>query len=189
MEEEEKEEESKDIMQRLKNKAEKLIEEIESKDINSISTSDLDTLYKLVDIHKDISNEEYWERKEKDSMNYGNYGNYGRGNYGNYGGRRAGYDSYGEYGEYGRGSYGRRGRDMKYRGDEHLDRMGEGYGRYEEGREQYNRGNYGAKDDTLKGLEFMLQSAEDFFKMLKQEATSPEEMQLFQEYAQRIAQM
>lgn len=196
---EEETEEKKDIMQRVKEKSEELMEEIEKKDINTIGTTDLDTLYKLVDIHKDISNEEYWERKENDNMNYGNYGNYGRGSYGNYGysGRGPsrgaygeGYGNYGEgYGEYGRGGYGRRGRDMKYRGDEHLDRMGEGYGRYEEGREQYNRGNYGAKDDTLKGLEFMLQSAEDFFKMLKQEASSPEEMQMFQEYVQRIAQM
>ena len=175
--------------------SEELIEKIAIKDIESIGTNDLDSLYKLVDIHKDISNEEYWERKENDNMNYGtygNYGNYGRNGYGNYSGRgpsRGSYgDGYGNYGD-GYGNYGRRGRDMKYRGDEHLDRMGEGYGRYEEGREQYNRGNYGAKDDTLKSLEYTLESAVDFFKMLKQDATSPEEMQLFQEYTQRIAQM
>ena len=185
MEEEIEKVERKDVMQQVKEKSEELIEKVIAKDIESIGTNDLDNLYKLVDIHKDISNEEYWKRKENDSMNYGNYngyGNYGRGSYGNYGrGGSYGRDSYGEYG--------RRGYDAKYRGHDHLERMGEGYGRYEEGREQYNRGNYGAKDDTLKGLEYMLQSAEDFFKMLKQEANSPEEMQMFQEYVQRIAQM
>ena len=35
----------------------------------------------------------------------------------------------------------------------------------------------------------MLESATDFFKMLKSEANSQEEMQLVKEYAQRIAQM
>jgi len=177
-------EEENNIMKQVKNKTEEIMKKIVDKDIETIGSIEIESLYKLEDIHKDIANEEHWKRKENENMRY-SYGNYG-GNYGNYNGRRAGYDSYGN--EYGR-SYGRQGRDMRYRGDEQIDRMSESYGRYEEGREQYNRGNYGAKDDTLKSLEYMLQSAEDFFKMLRQDATSPEEMQLFQEYTQRIAQM
>lgn len=154
-------------------------EKIESILEEGIETNNLEYLYKLVDIHKDM--------KEEESMNYGNYGNYnGYGNYGNYGnysGRGAGYDSYGR-GGYGEGSYGRRGVDAKYRGDDHLDRMRENYGRYEEGRSRY-----GANEDTKKSLEYMLRSMEDFAKMLKEEASSQEEVEMIRQTAQRIAQM
>ncbi len=108
-------------------------------------------------------------------MNYGNYGNYG-----NYSGRGAGYDSYGrgsygnygEYGEYGRGSYGRRGRDMKYRGDDELDRMYGEYGRYQE-----SRSRYGAGEETDKSFHYMVKSLEDFIKVLYEEAETPQQKQ------------
>jgi hypothetical protein len=102
-------------------------------------------------------------------------------------------DSYGRdaYGRdaYGRDAYGARRRDSRgrYMGYDHLDRMSNEYGRYEEGRESYNTyGNYGAKEDGLKSYKFMLESAVDFFKMLKEEAGSPEENQMLNEYAQKI---
>ena len=148
---------------------------------DDITPSNLDNLYKLSKI-KHMA-------KEDKNMNYGNYGNYGRG-------RSAGYDSYGEnygrgnygnyngYGNYGDSSYGRRGYDAKYRGYDHIDRMGENYGRYMEGRERY-----GANEDTKKSLEYMLRSAEDFFRMLKEDAQSQEEVMMIKETAQRIAQM
>lgn len=43
--------------------------------------------------------------------------------------------------------------------------------------------------DTEETAEVENESATDFFKMLKSEANSQEEMQLVKEYAQRIAQM
>lgn len=147
-----------------------------------ITDSNLDYIYKLVDIHKDL--------KEEESMNYGNYsgyGNYGVNNYGNYGygnynGRGPSRGAYGEssYGE----NYGRRGIDSKYRGYGHLDRMYNEYGNYSYGRE-----NYGANEDTKKSLKYMLESMEDFARMLKEEAQSQEEVQMIRETAQRIAQM
>ena len=88
------------------------------------------------------------------------------------------------YGNYGRDSYGRRGRDMRYRGDEHLDKIYEDYGRYEEGRQRY-----GANEDTKRSLEYMLRSMEDFARMLKEEAQSQEEVNMIKQTAQRIAQM
>lgn len=144
-----------------------------------ITTDNIDNLYKLVDIHKDMCNEIYWKVKESEVMRYDNYGGYS-----NYGG----YDNYGreQYGEYGRrgGGSGRR-----YRGHEYMDGMYDGYSRYEEGREQYNRGNYNAKDDTMRSLQYMLESTADFFKMLKSEANSQEEMQMIREYAKKISEM
>ena len=137
-----------------------------------LNTNNLDTLYKLSKI-KHMA-------KEDEKMNYA-------GNYENYNGRGPGYDTYGNYGEgnYGRyDNYGRQGRDMRYRGHEHLDRMYDNYGRYEEGRQRY-----GANEDTKKSLEYMLRSMEDFARMLKDEAQSQEEVMMIKQTAQRIANM
>ena len=130
-----------------------------------ITTNNLDHLYKLVDIYKDA--------KEVESMNYGEYngrgpgyGSYGRDNYGEYG-------NYGNYGEYGRGSYGRRGYDMKYRGDDSLDRMSNEYGRYMESRNRYGAGS----QESDKSFHYMVKALEDFIMVLKEEAESPEQRQ------------
>ena len=138
-----------------------------------LTNENLERLYQLIDVHKDICNEYYWKAKESEFMRYSNYGNYNM------------------YGNYGMDEYGRRGRDSmgRYRGDDHMDRMYENYNRYEEGRNEYNRGNYGAKNETLTSLRYMLESMEDFVKMLKNEAGSQEEMQLIHEYTQKISQM
>ena len=135
---------------------------------DGLNTNNIDHLYKLSKI-KHMA-------KEDKEMDYGNYGNYG--------GRRAGYDSYGResYGRY--DNYGARGRDMRYRGHEHLDRMYDDYGRYEEGRQRY-----GANEDTKRSLQYMLKSMEDFARMLKEEAQSQEEIEMIRQTAQRIAQM
>jgi len=158
--------------EKIEKKAEESIKKILDE---GITTNNLDHLYKLVDIYKDA--------KEVESMN--NYGNYG--NYGEYYGRGPGHGAYGEYnrgyGEYNDG-YGRRGVDSKYRGYGHLDRMYNEYGRYSEGRERY-----GANEDTKRSLKYMLESMEDFARMLKEDAKSQEEVQMIRETAQRIAQM
>ena len=146
--------------------------------------SNLEYLDKLIDIQKDAY--EIICMKEGKDM-YGNYGNYG-----NYSGRNAGYDSYGRdeygrgnYGEYGRESYGRRGVDSRYRGHEHLDRMAGEYGRYQESRDRYGANS----DETKKSLKYMLESMEDFAKMLREDAQSQEEVEMIRQTAQRIAQM
>lgn len=139
-----------------------------------ITTNNLDHLYKLTKIN-------CMAKKGEDSMNYG-YGNY-RGNYGR---DEYGRDAYGreQYGDY--DGYGARRRDSRgrYMGHDHLDRMYDDYSRYEEGRRKY-----GANEDTKKSLEYMLRSMEDFARMLKEEAQSPEEVQMIKQTAQRIAQM
>ena len=135
-------------------------------------------LDKLIDIQKDAYEIKCMKEDKEMYGNYG-YGNYGRG--GNYG-----RDEYGRGGNYGRDEYGARSRDSRgrYRGHEHLDRMYEDYGRYEEGKERY-----GANEDTMRSLQYMLKSMEDFARMLKEEANSEQEIQMIRETAQRIAQM
>lgn len=144
--------------EKLEKKTEESINKILEEGLN---TNNLDHLYKLTKINHIA--------KEEENMN----------NYGNYGGRRAGYDSYGRdeygrgnYGEYGRDAYGRRGYDMKYRGEEELDRMHGEYGRYMASRERY-----GAGEETDKSFHYMVKALEDFIMVLKEEAESPQQKQ------------
>lgn len=176
MEENKQEEKETKEQENIQEKVKKLSEDAIDNLINrGLEDSDsIDILYKLVDIHKDISQEEYWKRKENMYMNYGNYN---RGNYNAYGEYNRG------YGEYNDG-YGRRGVDSKYRGYGHLDRMYNEYGNYNYGRERY-----GTNEESKKSLKYMLESMEDFARMLKEEAQSQEEVQMIKQTAQRIAQM
>ena len=144
-------------------KLEKKTEESINKILDEgITTNNLDHLYKLTKIN-------HIAKEEENMNNYGNYGNYGA--------RRPGYDSYGrenygEYGNYGRGNYGARGRDMRYRGDDYMDRMSNEYGRYMENRERY-----GASEETDKSFHYMVKALEDFIMVLKEEAETPQQKQ------------
>ena len=157
----------------MNEKLEKKTEESIKKILDEgITTNNLEHLYKLTKINHIA--------KEDENMNYGNYGRggYGReeyGEYDGYGARRR--DSRGRYME---GGYGRR-----YRGHDHLDRMSDDYGRYMESRERYGTGS----EDSKKSLKYMLESMEDFARMLKEDATSQEEVMMIKQTAQRIAQM
>jgi hypothetical protein len=127
--------------------------------LKELDSVDVDYLYKIVDILKDL--------KEVECMNdYGRYEN-----------------SYGRYGE-----YGRRGVDAKYRGEKYMDGMRSGYRNYEDARNEYNNGNYGAKEDGLKELEYMMHAAMKFIKMVKEEATSPEEQEIVRKHIMKISE-
>ena len=137
---------------------EKILEE-------ELNTESLDNLYKLSKINHIA--------KEDKEMNYG------------YGGRRAGYDTYGrDYGEYGNYGnygehYGRRGRDMRYRGEDEMDRMYSDYGRYQE-----SRSRYGAGEETDKSFHYMVKALEDFIMVLKEEAETPQQKQMLMQSLQ-----
>ena len=141
----------------------KLIEKVNEKIENilneDINTGNLDHLYKLTKIK---------HMTKEDKEMYGNYG------------RRPGYDSYGEYGRGGYGNYGARGRDMRYRGDEELDRMSGEYGRYMD-----SRGRYGAGEETDKSFHYMVKALEDFIRVLHEEADTPQQKQMLNETLQR----
>lgn len=177
----------KNVTEMIEKTNEQVVEKINSLLKDGIKQTNVDYLYKLVDIHKDLANEEYWDKmKEEDDMRYsrGYSGeNYNEG--GSYGRRSR--DSRGRYMEGGNyGEYRRRG---NYRGHEMIDEMQEHYGNYSESRESYSRGNYGAKQDTMKSLEYMLESVVDFIEMLKKDATSQEEVQMIKEYTKQISEM
>ena len=174
--------EEQDTMQSLKE-----LVEAELKDIvnTGIQQENLDNLDKLIDIHKDIENEEYWkEKKEVYRMRYYDENRYG--------GDRYGDDAYRTD-----HSYGRRGRPMnaprdsrgRYRGpEEKMHEMMEHYGDYTVASDAANRGNYGAEEDSMKSLEYMLKCACMFMDMLEEEASSPEEAQMIRKYRKKMSE-
>lgn len=48
-------------------------------------------------------------------------------------------------------------------------------------------GNYGAKEDGLKELEYMMHAAIKFIKMVKEEATSPEEQEIVRKHIAKLS--
>lgn len=175
MEEEKKEQEQKHTTDKMINNINKQVEE----KINiilekGIQMENIDVLGKLVDIHKDLSNEKYWKKKEEVmGMRYRDYDEYNEGGYveGNYGRRR---DS--------RGRYMERGRGRSYRGEEMIEEMMEHYGNYSEG------GRYNGPEKE-KAFDYMLKSAEEFFTHLMEEAENPEQMEKIKRTARKISEM
>ena len=147
----------KKLEEKTKESIEKILEE-------GITTNNLEHLYKLTKINHIA--------KEDENMNYGarrpGYDSYGR------------YGEYGNYGEYGRDNYGRRGYDMKYRGEEEMDRMAGEYGRYMDSRERY-----GAGEETDKSFHYLVKALEDFIKVLHEEANTQQQKQMLNETLQR----
>ena len=143
-----------------------------------VQTNNVDFLYKMIDIKKDIAE----IKKEEQEMMYGNYGRYDDMNYS--GGRRR--DSRGRYME--GGSYGRRGVPGtgrgRYSGEEMMEDMMYHYGNYNEGREQY-----GADEETMKSFKYMLKSFKDYYKHLKDEASSQQEVKMLEDVAREISEM
>lgn len=184
MEEEKKQTEEKNVIDKVTEEVDKSIKRIIEQ---GVQTNNIDFLYKMIDVKKDIAEIE----KEEQEMMYSNYGNYGREQYGEYseggnynGGRRR--DSRGRYME--GSSYGRRGVKGtgrgRYRGEEMMDEMMYHYGNYSEGREQY-----GADQETMESFKYMLKSFKDYYKHLKEEASSPQEVKLLEETAREMLEM
>ena len=166
------------VLDKLKEETEKSMKRVLEQ---GVQTTNVDFLYKMIDIKKDIAEIE----KEEQEMMYSNYGNYGREDEMMYsGGRRR--DSRGRYME--GSSYGRRGVKGtgrgRYRGEEMMDEMAYHYGNYNEGREQY-----GADEETMKSFKYMLKSFKDYYKHLKDEASSQQEVKMLEDVAREISEM
>ena len=179
MEEEIKQKEQTEQKDNITVKIKELVEkELKRLSESGIQVNNIDYYGKLVDIHKDIENEDYWkEKKEVYKMRYSEYG----GDYSD-GGQM-------EYGAYGRRGVPGSGRGRRYRGysgpEEKMEEMREHYGAYSEGRD---RGSYGAKQDSIKGLENMMTCITECVEMVFEDA-SPEEKQIIQKYIRRMGEM
>lgn len=100
------------------------------------------------------------------------------------------YDRYGRRGVPGSGR--RRYRSSYGHGNESeemIERMREHFGNYEYSKEELGRGNYGAKNDTMKNLDGMLSAMMKFMQSLEEDADSQEEVQLIKKYARKMSEM
>lgn len=168
--------------EQVKQESEKVIKSILEK---GIKMENVDFLYKMVDIYKDISNIDYWDAKKEDmDMRYKAYGR----------------DSYneGSYGKYEDNRFGRRMRDSRgrymgghneYRNEDTMRTLMSSYRAYTDSKDAYEEGSYGAKEDSMISLDYMLQSVVDFMHMLKKDADSQEEMDLIKHYSKKISEM
>lgn len=177
MEEKNKIEETKeDVLIKTKSEVERIIKQITE---SGLQIANVELLYKLIDIHKDIENEKYWKEKEENMMYRGR--DYFMDD--SYNGGRS-RDSRGRYMD---GSYGRRGVPGtgrgRYRGYDMIEEMGEHYGDYSEGRD-----TYGNDRETEKSFDKMLQSLEDFTYLIMQEADSQDKIEKVRKTARKISE-
>lgn len=165
-----------DLIPKAKEEVEKLIKQVTE---SGLQVANVELLYKLIDIHKDIENEKYWKEKEEESMYRGR--DYFMDD--SYNGGRS-RDSRGRYMD---GSYGRRGVPGtgrgRYRGYDMIEEMGEHYGDYSEGRD-----TYGNDRETEKSFDKMLQSLEDFTYLIMQEADSQDKIEKVRKTARKISE-
>ena len=146
----------------IKSEIEKILGDISNDGVNQ---SNVDYVYKLVDVHKDLEQENYWEVKKmyyRDSRRY----DYDRDDM----------------------SYGRRTRDRRgrYKGHDMIDEMSDYYGKYMETRDGRS---YGGREDSIKSLDYMMASVYDFVCMLEEDAKSDEEMDIIRKYARKISEL
>lgn len=145
-----------------------------------LQVDDVDLLGKLIDIHKDLANEDYWKIKEEVKyMRYNDYNDYGRRGVPGTGRRR--YNDYGRRGVKGTG----RGR---YRGEDSMEEMQEHYGNYSDASEEMYRGNYGAEGEMVKSVEGIMKNITEIVEELS-EADSPEVMRIIKKYSKKINEM
>lgn len=158
---------------------EQIVEQIKCIEAEGVQSTNIDYLGKLVDIHKDIAHEEYWEKKEENFMRY-------REN---------------EYGEYGESNYGRRGVRGTGRGRGRRYRESGGYGGYGDDKEEmmemmrehyqgYNESSmYGADGESMGALNGMLQSIYELISATSEDAKTQQEAELVKKWARKIGQI
>lgn len=146
-------------MEELKRKVKKELENIGEK---GLSSSNLDTTYKLIDILKDLC------EIEKDSGSY----DAGRAR-----------DSRGRYMDsYDTSSYGHY--PLDERSERHFDRMREGMYNYNEGKSRYRNGD--SKQRMIDGVEMTMGAIVNFVESMVDFAETPTEKEIVRKYVDKL---
>ena len=167
-------------MDKLFENVKKELKQIET---NGLSSSNLDTAYKLTCIGKNIKEIEEKEGDQKMRGRYEDGGYNARGNYRDY--RDSDYDEYGRRGVPGSG----RGR---YRGEgerfgRHMDHIEDGIDMYMYGRERYF--DSGDKHRMQEGLEKFMYGICMFVETAMDFAETPEEKEIIRKHIQKMKAM
>lgn len=146
-------------MEQLLRKVTKELDNISDKGLTS---SNLDTTFKLIDIYKDIKEACYYDKMVEEDGSYGGRGSNGRyrDDYGRMYRDNDDDDRYGRRG--GRGNYGHYPLDERI--ERHLQRMIEALCNYDEGRNRYRNGD--SKDRMIDGVEMAMGALVNFVEYM-----------------------
>lgn len=167
-------------MEQLLRKVKKELESIGDKGLTS---SNLDTTYKLIDIYKDIKEACYYEEMTEGGDTYGRRS---RGADGRYRGDDRMYrddDDYDDrYGRRGRGSYGHY--PLDERSERHFERMREGMFNYNEGKNRYRDGD--SKERMVEGVEMTMSAIVSFVEAMIDFAETSQEKEIVRKYVDKL---
>lgn len=162
-------------MHRLLEKVEKELDNIGDKGLTS---SNLDTTFKLIDIYKDIKESEYYDCKTREGDSYDARR---RGSDGRY---MSGRDYWDE--RYHDGDWEARGRyniDDKY--NRYMTRMKEGMEKYTEGRDRY-RNNGDSSDRMVDGIDMTMDAICMFVESLADFAETSKEKEIIRKHLNKM---
>ena len=137
-------------------------EELKGAIDEGINHDNIDDIGKLIDIHKDIKNEEYWELKEEV-----------------YAMRDGGYGSKKMLPE----------RETRTDADGKIHEVIGHYKHYVVASHAADMGDRRAEIECTNCLECMLEAVYDFICMLEENAGSPEEVQIIKKYRKKVGEM
>ena len=148
----------------LKSKVQKELDNIAEKGLTS---SNLETTYKLVDIYKDLCEiDGGGETKMYNDRYYDKYDERYSGRYGT--------DRYNE----------RNGRTYNDKIERHLDHMRDGYETYDAGRRRYMDG--GSNERMLEGVEMAMSAVTKFIEFFMDNAEGQQEKEIVRKYINRM---
>lgn len=158
-------------MKELLRKVEKELENIGDKGITS---SNLDTTFKLIDIYKDIQEACYYKNQNNEEEFYGARGN------------RGGNGRYRDWDEsYNRGDYNTyRDYPLNERDERYFNRMREGLYSYNEGRNRYRDGQ--SKEKMIDGVDMAMGALVNFVEYMMDNTETSQEKDVIRKHIEKL---
>lgn len=159
-------------MEELLRKVKKELENIGDKGLTS---SNLDTTYKLIDIYKDIKEACYYE----DQVNPDMYGARARDSRGRY------VDN--DYDRYNTRNYNDKYYPLDERDEKYFNRMREGIYNYNEGRRRYRDGD--SKDRMIDGVDMAMGALVNFVEYMIDYSDTPQEKEVIRKHIEKLKKL
>lgn len=166
-------------MEELLHKVKKELGNIADKGLTS---SNLDTTYKLIDIYKDIKEAEYYEKCNEEDT----YGARGRDSRGRYRGEDEwdrNYSRGGNGGTYNHDRY----YPLNERDERYFTRMREGIYNYNEGRNRYRDGD--SKERMIDGVDMAMGALVNFVEYMMDNVETSQEKEVIRKHIEKLKKM
>lgn len=144
-----------------------------------LTSSNLDTAYKLIDIYKDIKEAEYYDKCNEESEHYGARERDSRGRYRgdwdeSYGGRSE-RENYGKY------------YPLDEREERYINRMREALYNYDEGRNRYRDG--GSKEKMIDGVDMAMGALVNFVEFMLDNVETTQEKEVVRKHIEKLKKL